>query len=104
MVATSAMDNETSFQLYDLFSHNEAIKSTAAEEALFCRTGEKRNQWAKWAYAAFNERRIAYGFNELKEGIVEHSACEFTRYLRESMRLIASKVPLMLGARCLCNY
>ena len=58
----------------------------AAEEALFCRTGEKRNQWAKWAYAAFNERRIAYGFNELKDGIVEHSACEFTRYLRESMR------------------
>jgi hypothetical protein len=79
LIAANKKDAESSFQLYDLCS--ESIN----RPDLFRPVADGRNCWAAWAYAHFNMERDKFGLHHVDDGKVEHSGCEYIRYLRECM-------------------
>jgi hypothetical protein len=80
LLAANAKDRDTALQLFDLLSDGELPTGmlSQTESGL-----AKRAAWATWAYGHFNEVRSRFGLPEIERGRIEHSGCEFIRYIRE---------------------
>ena len=77
LIATSASDQEKTFQLYDIVSSSSLPRGFL--QPMSC----GRTAWSVWAYWHFNAEREAQGLHGLPCGKIEHSACEYVRYIRQ---------------------